>query len=55
MFAFIQRLFGATKHTAEAVVKPEVARAVVTEFNSVTPEKRPAAKKRAGRARKASK
>ncbi len=55
MFAFIRRLFGSTKHTAEAVVNPEVARAVVSEVNSVTPEKRPSAEKRAGRARKTSK
>ena len=53
MFAFIKKLFGAAKDTAEAVAKPEVAKSVVTE--PVTEEKRPAARKRAGRPRKTSK
>lgn len=55
MFAFIKKLFGAAKDTAEAVTKPEVAQSVIVEVQSVAPEKRPAAKKRAGRPRKTSK
>ena len=51
MFEFIKRLFGAAKHTAEAVAEPDVAKSVV----QAPEEKKPAAKKRAGRPRKQSK
>jgi len=50
MFAFIQRLFGAAKQTAQAVVEPEVARAVVSQPEPE--QKKPAAKRRAKKASK---
>jgi hypothetical protein len=50
MFAFIQRLFGAAKHTAQAVAEPEVARAVVSQPEPE--QKKPAAKRRAKKASK---
>lgn len=53
MFAFIKRLFGAVKQTAEAVAEPEVAKSVILQPDAV--EKKPAARKRAGRPRKTSK
>lgn len=49
MFSFIKRLFGAGKDTAEAIIKPEVAKIVVAETE---PKKPAAAKKKTTRARK---
>lgn len=49
MFEFIKRLFGAGKDTAEAIIKPEVAKVVVA---AEEPKKPAAAKKKATRGRK---
>lgn len=52
MFDFIKRFFGAAKDTAEAVAKPEVAKAAVTQPE---PAKEAKPRKRAARSRKTSK